>query len=270
MADIRMIAMDMDGTLLNDAGGISPDNVSALLKAQEKGVIIAGASGRFPSNVSLIFKDYGFNGPIVGTNGAEIMNRPLGRMIFTKPMAPAAARAVQEILEEHRAEYFMFSPYLVTTSSPNAIHHTELSFGRRILDEGGVHYAHGPQAVLETLEKVIYKYYVCDNGALPRLREALRLIPGIFLTKSGENNIEIMPEGVDKGTGVRWLARYLGIPMENVMTLGDQDNDLPMLMAAGYGVAMGNAPDAVKEKTRYVTARCDECGVARAVERFAL
>lgn len=270
MADIRLIAMDMDGTLLDGHNGIAPDNLKALNKAQEKGITIAIASGRFPENVAMIVMDYGFSCPIIGINGAEIVASPMGRLLFSHRMDREAALKTRQMLDSFDADYFSFSPKLVATSKVGSYHHSELSYGERIQRAGGVRYEHGPEGITHALSVGISKYYVSDTGNLSQIREALCTIPGILVTKSGEDNIEIMPAGVDKGRGVRELAGSLQIPLENVMTFGDQDNDLPMLTCVGYGVAMGNAPDVVKEKTRYVTARYDECGVARAIERYAL
>ncbi|MBE5786523.1 MAG: HAD-IIB family hydrolase, partial [Clostridiales bacterium] len=134
----------------------------------------------------------------------------------------------------------------------------------------GYGYHHGPEETFRCCQTPVFKFYICDNVPLAPLRQQLQSIPGIALTQSGENNIEVMPIGVDKGTGVRDMARMLGISMDQVMTLGDQENDIPMLMAAGYGVAMGNASDATKKVARYQTEDLDHGGFAKAIRRWAL
>jgi Cof subfamily protein (haloacid dehalogenase superfamily) len=90
----------------------------------------------------------------------------------------------------------------------------------------------------------------------------------VYVSSSEPRNIEIMPLGTSKGAALQIIAERLGIDMKNVMALGDNLNDIEMISYAGYGVAMGNAVDAVKEKADWVTASCDEDGVALAIERI--
>ena len=102
------------------------------------------------------------------------------------------------------------------------------------------------------------------------VRQGLSAVPGIDLTQSWFNNIEIMPAGVDKGRGVRDMAAALGLSMDQVMALGDQDNDIPMFKAAGFGVAMGNAAPELLAAADFVTLSNNEAGFAKAVEKFIL
>ena len=134
----------------------------------------------------------------------------------------------------------------------------------------GIGYVHGPEAAREIVLGPVHKFYICDNVPLAPLRRALREIPGIAVTRSAENNVEVMPRGVDKGSGLKEFAAYLGVPMQQVMALGDHDNDAPMLRAVGFGVAMGNGSERAKKAARFLTADCREGGFARAVERFVL
>ena len=83
-------------------------------------------------------------------------------------------------------------------------------------------------------------------------------------------NIEIMPAGMDKGKGVRDMARAMGVSMDQVMALGDENNDIPMLRAAGFGVAMGNASEETKNAARFITASNAEEGFALALETYVL
>lgn len=102
----------------------------------------------------------------------------------------------------------------------------------------------------------------------PILEEAM---PGKFtIVFSGPTFMEIMPKGVDKGVGIRRLGELYQIPVEQIMSLGDSQNDLAMLKAAGFSVAMGNASEEIKQAAHAVTASNDEDGVAKAVERYVL
>ena len=110
-----------------------------------------------------------------------------------------------------------------------------------------------------------------DLEKLGRVRWALEQgITQSVLTHSGTHNIEIMPAGIDKGSGVAELAEYFHIGLDEVMAIGDQDNDLPMIRLAGWGVAMGNATEDVKSQARLVTLSNAEDGVAYAIRHYAL
>ena len=136
-----------------------------------------------------------------------------------------------------------------------------------------VKYRYGREACLDAVNHPLYKFYIyqTDGGlSLDEIREALSCVPGQSLTQSSAKNIEIMPAHINKGTGLHDLAARLNIPRENILAIGDQLNDLPMLSYAGISVAMGNAAQAVKEAALHVTATNINHGVAEAIQRFCL
>jgi len=136
-----------------------------------------------------------------------------------------------------------------------------------------VKYYYGREACLDAVKHPIYKFYVyhSEGGhSLGEIREALDCVPTHSLTQSSANNIEIMPSNISKGTGLRDLAERLEIEPENILALGDQLNDVPMLEFAGISVAMGNAAQAVKDTAVHLTASNMDDGVAEAIHRFCL
>lgn len=270
---IRLIAVDMDGTLLNDRGHITQATLDVIAAAQAQGIVFAICTGRFFENASILISDAGLRCPIIGVNGAVIGDKPFGKLLREHLMDRKLALEAFHILEEQQALYYVFSPQLVATRYPDDQHHSLRDFGERMTKEGGTRYTYGREACLEAIEGGIYKYYVHSEGdlaALRRHREGLEPLEGIAITQSSELNIELMPLDVDKGSGIRDLAELYGIPMEEVMAIGDQDNDLPMLRAAGWGVAMDNAKPDIKAEADAVTASNNEDGVARAIWRYAL
>lgn len=265
---VRLIAADMDGTLLDDHNKIPERNLRAISAAREKGIVFAIASGRFCENVYLELAEYGLRCPIIGSNGAQIVDENL-RTIRENRMEKRAGIETAEILLSLGNDFFIFATRMVCVSNGDRMHHSEVS-QRDQMRELGITYYRGRDGVMRVVNDHVHKFFVCDNRPLEPVREALKQVGGIDLTQSWVNNIEIMPAGVDKGRGVSDLARILGIPMSQVMALGDEGNDIPMLTAAGYGVAMQNASEAAKSAARFITDTNDQCGFAKAVEEYAL
>lgn len=272
---IRLISVDMDGTFLNPQGGVSEKNLDAVKAAQTAGIIFSIATGRFYENAALVMKDRGLDCPVIASNGGKIAVSPFGEVIAEHMMSKESAMEAFRILEEQRAEYYVFSNGQVASRGLEDRHHSQVEFGdERMLNEADTRFLYGADACLELIDRGIYKFYVHanrDSERLGRIRFALEQgISLSTLTHSGADNIEIMPIGVDKGSGIAELARYLGIGLNEVMTIGDQDNDLPMIRRAGWGVAMGNATDEVKQEARIVTLSNGEDGVSHAIMRYAL
>lgn len=265
---IRLIASDVDGTLLNSRGEISPENLAAIRAAQEAGIVFAIASGRFPENVYVRIRPYGLSCPIIGINGCHITDEHM-QPLFTAAMEQAAAEEVMQVLFDANAEFFLFTTHAICTSHVDLPHHSEVSNPDEI-KALGFSYFHGQQEMKACLNQPVHKFYICEGNPSHPLWHRLNQIPGIALTQSGDNNIEVIPAGVDKARGVYELARHLGISMDQVMTLGDHENDIPMLTAAGYGIAMGNATDNARKAARFITDTNDRHGLAKAIYTYAL
>ena len=265
---VRLIATDIDGTLLDSKGAIPERNLRAIRAAREKGVVFAIATGRFPENAYLKIADFGLRCPIVGSNGARIVDENLNTLSEIR-MDHRAGIETAWILLAFGNDFFIFANRMVCVSNEQKMHHSEVSHGDK-MRELGMAYYRGRDGVLRVVSDHVHKFFVCDNLPLEPVREALQKVPGIDLTQSSATNIEVMPLGVDKGKGVENLAKLLGIPMSQVMTLGDEGNDVSMLRAAGYGVAMGNGSDAAKAAARIVTDSNDGCGFAKAIEEYVL
>lgn len=270
---IGLIAVDMDGTLLDPRGKITPKTIQAIHAAQQAGIVFAICTGRFFANASILLKDAGLDCPVIALNGGQTARRPFGQIVASHPMDRAAALKAFRLLEAEQAWYYIFGEDLVATRYEEDRHHSLLHFGDRMVTEAGITYTYGRQACLDAIDQGLYKYYVHANGDARRLREirhALRDLKGLQLTHSSEQNIEIMPPKVNKGQGIKDLAAHLGIPLSETMAIGDQDNDLPMILAAGWGVAMGNSTPEVLASADAVTGSNTEDGVAQAIERYAL
>lgn len=269
--DIRLIAADMDGTLLNTTGDISAFNLEMIRKAQQAGIIFAACTGRYPENASQIMLNAGLNGPVVSLNGAVVETAPNAGRIHELFLSEKAAREVFSRLEELGEGYHIFGKATVASRRDWPRHISETDADMAAILKRNVRYSYGYDACSAALSRPIFKFFVYYSHGSHSLREiADRLsdIPGTEITQSGTRNLEIMPEGADKGGGLQILAGRLGIIREEVMALGDQFNDLAMIKWAGKGIAMGNAIDEVKQAAFGVTDSNEEDGVGKAIAKY--
>jgi Cof subfamily protein (haloacid dehalogenase superfamily) len=270
---IRLVTVDMDGTLLDDKSKISQRSLDVISRAQSQGIIFSICTGRFFENISILAKDYGIDCPLISLNGGKTALAPFGECITSYKMPLESAQTTFRRLEELDAHYFVFGDGFVAISHPGDMHHSQIDFGSRMEKEANTSYFYGKEACKQGIGRGIYKFYIHakgDSRKLAHIRNNLLDIPDVNLTQSSSSNIEIMPRGVDKGKGVRDLAGYFNIPLDEVMAIGDQDNDLSMLQAAGLSVAMGNATPEVKALADIITLSNAQDGAAEAIERYAL
>lgn len=271
--EVRLIAVDMDGTMLNEHSQVSPRTVRAIQAARSKGIHFAACTGRFPDDASMVMKDAGLEGAVISLNGCVIYDKPFGNILTEHLMVPETARCAVEVLEELGEGYFIFGRNAVYARHKENKHHSETDFIDREEIRQRVRYYHGKEACFDALNQPLYKFYIYHTQGkhdLEVIRAALDCVPDHSLTQSNVNNIEIMPANVSKGTGLHDLAVRLGVARENILALGDQLNDLPMLAYAGISVAMGNAAQAVKDAAIHLTATNVDDGVAEAIHRFCL
>lgn len=266
---VRLIALDIDGTLMTSSGRFHPDNIAAIRLAQNKGIVVAIASGRSPGNIYLMLREYGLECPMIAVNGAQCTDENL-KTFALHPMADRAVHAVTEYLFDHAVPFFMMGDGFICTSDENMRHHSELMYGDR-LPGIGHRFLHGARALEDMASSGrILKLFVPANPRLEEIRQGLRSIEGVELTRSNKDNIEILPHGVDKSVGLRDMADHYAVSPECIMAVGDEENDLPMLMYAPFSVAMRNGADHVKACAAYVTGTNDEGGAGDAIRRIAL
>lgn len=277
MEPIRLIAMDMDGTLLADGGmGIPQENVAALHAAHAAGIELALCSGRIPDDMGFYALDVGVPMHILALNGTCSLDRPLGNITRSEYLAREDAQAIFSMMMDYPVSYGMFSDHELVVSPksmpPEAL---EMIFGKNVLRKGTrtVVYANGDHAE-ELIARGVNKYMIFAEGdpaPLAALQTRMeKELPRVEVSTSWVNNLEVNPKSANKGVALQALAASLNIPMSQVMAIGDNDNDIPMLHAAGVGVAMGNATANAKAAASYETLPNSACGVAAAIRALAL
>ena len=277
MEPIRLIAMDMDGTLLADDGkGILPEDAQALRLAHEAGIHLALCSGRVPDDMSFYARDMDLPMHILALNGTCILDKPMGQIVRSQYIPEYAARGIFRLLQGKPVAYAMFGDHDLIVSPPSmSRQELEIIFGSNILREGTRTVIHcGSEGAGECIRRGMNKMMIFtenDPQPLQEIRSHMeKFFPSVEVSSSWVNNLEVNPLGVNKGSALSALAQMLDIPMTQVMAIGDNDNDIPMLSAAGIGVAMGNATPAARAAADYLTLPNSQCGVSAAIRALAL
>jgi Cof subfamily protein (haloacid dehalogenase superfamily) len=268
MSIIQLIAFDLDGTVFNSTKEVTARTQAAINKALAAGIRIVPATGRQITDIPRIIKDYA-SPFIIANNGAQIYAMPGEKMIFSKTYGTEKVLAVLRELREYRG--VIYGGYGETGALDNKGRGAEMGMVKLFFER---HQWRNviPQADLEGLIKekkdAFIKLVIFFNDPEERQKvfDSFRPRKDLYVTFFESDNIEILPAGISKGAALKFAAEKLSIKMENVMALGDSDNDKEMLVEAGWGVAMGNAHDDVKESAGRVTLGCDEDGAALAIE----
>lgn len=273
MHNIKLIALDLDGTLLNSDKQLTPENRAALEKAAGEGVEIVPATGRFYKGMPEIIRELPFVRYVISINGAQVYDALNGKTVCSSEIPWERAVSVMEHLDTLDTIYDCYqdgwgwmTEEFYNKADRYAAHIHSLEMIKKLrtpvpeLKAYLAEKAHGVQKV-----QAFFKDMELREEVLKSLPDEF---PDLVITTSIVNNIEINSREATKGVALEKLAAYLGIPLESTMAFGDDTNDTTMLEAAGIGVAMGNAYDEVKQSADFVTSDCDENGVAYAINHF--
>lgn len=272
-APIKLVMCDLDGTLLNSRSKVSQATKDAIARAAKHGIKVSIASGRcYPMQLA-IAKEIGVTAPVITANGAQIIDTETDLPVYSNVLPDSLLIKTLSTLRELGVDCSALGYDICMFSIGNDI---RLDFYRACRE-----HAAGlglslipPEFFAEDFSNVIgrhtAKLLVSERTGsdCERAREALSGNEAFDIYYSSPTLLEIMPTGIDKGTGVAKTAEYLGIPTESVAVFGDYDNDLPMFRKAGLPVAMGNALPGVKEQALYVCESNDNDGVARTLDLF--
>ncbi|SDF15041.1 hypothetical protein SAMN04488542_106102 [Fontibacillus panacisegetis] len=264
----KMIVLDLDDTLLRDDRTISPRTKQALMDAQEAGVKVVLASGRPTFAMRHIAQELElekYGSFILSFNGASIINCATNEQLFSSTLSPAT---VHELYNMSKKEQVWIHTYVgddIVTPANNK--YTDIE-----ADITGMPIIETDQFIEAIQEPVVKVLMVEAPEKLVLLEQKLQqqLQGKLNVMRSKPYFLEFTEVGVDKGTSLHHLSQQLGIEQHEVIAIGDSYNDLAMIEFAGLGVAMGNAPDDIKQIANYVTDSNMEDGVAKVVEEFIL
>ncbi len=277
MPNIKLVALDLDGTLFNNESIITQENKAAIRQITDQGIYVVISTGRPFSGLPFEqIKDTGIRYAIT-TNGSSVYEIPTKTCIFEAGMEPAFILPIVDFLQtkDIHIDAFIdgigYSPIRCLEIAkklplPESIKQYVLNTRERVED---FHEFLSTQK--HPIQKMTLNFYRDENDVLVDREAAktyLNANPNILCVCGGYNNLEFTKAGITKGIGLSKLAEHLNIPLSDTMAIGDTENDMAILEAAGLGIAMGNATPEVKALADDITLSNEENGVAAAIYKY--
>ncbi len=261
---IKLIAIDLDGTLLNSQGRVSERNAAAIQAARAQGILVVLATGKSRASATAVIAELNLDTPGVFSQGSMIYNAD-GSLLYTRVMERETAVTTLTFAQTHNLPQIAYCSNGIVTDQDSIYRHMLASQYHEPLPK-----IMGP--LLPRLnELAINKIILCATDNETTLAKLLQAKLGATgeVTQAVPHFVEILPANTSKGDGLRRLLAELAISPENVLALGDGNNDIEMLQLAGIGIAMGNGSAGVKAVATSITADNNHDGVALAIEQFS-
>ena len=271
MGRIRLIGLDLDGTLLNEEKRITEHTLHIMEEAKAQGIYLVPVTGRPHLGIPAVVRELPMIRYVISCNGATIRDVQEDCVLRSKAISPQEGVRLGKVLQEHKASYEILvegqgysEPWvyeaMVARSPKNTFLPRYIKETRKTVSD--------LLTFMETCPGV--EEFFVMGGVQEGLVEALKTVAEIDVVFPALKALELTARGVNKGEALLHLAAHLGIAKEEVLAIGDSGNDVEMLRAAGLSVAMGNATEAVKAMTHAVTDTNEQEGVAKAIARYAL
>jgi Cof subfamily protein (haloacid dehalogenase superfamily) len=263
---IRLIALDLDGTLIGEDLVLRPRVIQTVTRAQAAGAQVTIVTGRMFAAARPFAQKLSIAGPIVCYQGAAIFDVATGVTLRQTPVRGDVTREVLQWANQHGVHAQCYADDKLYVEQINR-------FSKRYTDLARVDPVLVPSLRTTFAERPTIKIVLVDD---PERSEqhlvALRSLLGdrAYLTRSHVDFVEVVDPGVNKGEALAFVAERCGVPLEETLAVGDAWNDVPLLDAAGFGVAMGSAPPELRAHADAVVADVANDGVAEAIETFVL
>ncbi|MGM8213698.1 Cof-type HAD-IIB family hydrolase [Virgibacillus sp. W0430] len=242
--DIKLVALDMDGTLLNNQLEVSPYTKKVIQQAMEKGVHVVLSTGRWLDICYPIAEELNLSTYMITSNGSEIWS------------------ADKKLLQRHLLDASVVDKMCAFAD--------KVGIGTWLVSTEEVYLEGSRPDDLYAHEWLKMAFVSMNDNQIKQVKEELQKYGNLELSNSLPTNIEVNPEGINKASGLAWVCEKIGITMDEIMAVGDSLNDIRMIEEAGIGVAVGNAQEAVKNAADFVTDTNENDGVAKAIEKFVL
>lgn len=282
---IKVIASDMDGTLLNSDIRVASENVKAIEYARSKGIHFVLCTGRMYDDAMGLIHKANLYAPAICMNGAEIRDEH-GKILLKHVIDKDIAKKTFQILSDlgmytelftdigpistnkKQGKEFLIDMYRKMHPEKPVDNITEQIEER--FEAKDIHEIKDANRIFENEEMEILKFisFSPDPEILKRAKKELSVSNELAITSSFSDNIEITNRSAQKGISLQYYVEHLGVSLEETFAIGDNMNDLSMIKMAGYSVAMGNAEPEVKKRAKYQTTTNDEHGVAEAIYKM--
>ena len=272
--NIRIVALDLDGTTFDSAGDLSERNAAALEVAAAAGVHIVVSTGRSYASLPDQIKNVNGIEYAITSNGAHVNRMRTGEQIYSDFLDPGAVEEIAVLKDETGADIEVFI---------NGRAYVDESYYRDVEENGCVYrnaaYVLWSRRPVENVTELMLKnrneieninFIYPTLELLAEAKPKVEAIKNATITSSFPNNIEVGGPDTSKKTALLWLLDTLGLDREQLMCCGDAPNDIAMVELAGIGVAVANAWGGLKDHADYITASNDDDGVALAIEKFVI
>lgn len=269
--DIKWCVFDLDGTLLNKKGELTRATIATVRQVIQAGITVVLATGRSPLFIKKIVAQLGVVCPVISCNGGLIVDIRQDDILFSKTIPDYMVQKIAKYCLQQQAETFVYSYDHIYYSNPSSRtlkyqrYNTEVQASFKI-----------PLREMRSgndlpLGQVI-KFFICnlDEVQASEFEQLFNSQNQLTLVSSAKKALDIMANGVSKGTGLNFMAEKIGMDLAQTAVFGDNFNDISMLQLAGCPIAVGNAEEAVKAVAKYVTGSNDEDGVAQALRKYVL
>lgn len=261
----KLIALDIDGTLLNSARQITPPTKDAIAEARSHEIIVVPCSGRHYSGTRSLALQAGMGDAVICGNGALVTTWS-GEVISAAMLNPQRCKALLRFCEFYHLGCNLYADDILYALKPNSVTSYYENLNMQLPQDAQCKYRFVQDmdaAIEENAEKILkFEIFPVPDEPRKNLLDMLGACADMTAEGNLRTSVELHASGVSKATGLLDAARYYGIPMKQVLAVGDAENDVDMLRAAGLGAAMGNAIDAAKEAADEVIPSNDENGVA--------
>ena len=272
----KMICIDMDGTLLGKRKRISERNKNAIKQAHDKGIEIVVTTGRLYNNAAYFSKLLGVDSPVIAANGAIVIDQKNNEVIYECGIPKDECIKILKILIKYNS-FFQFNTrnmiycnnWITKTATKGYM--TKQHFFEHLQVEYEIVKSQECWINIFNKEEVDKSIVFTPlKSTMIKIKDEINKLNSVDCFASGDHSLEINYKDVSKGNAIKSLLDKYNIKEEELVCIGDNENDISMIKLAGLGIAMGNAISEVKNIADYITDTNKRDGVAKAIEKFIL
>lgn len=256
----KLLAIDMDGTFLNDERNMTQGNLAAVTGAVEAGLKVVICSGRMPSGLKVFLRHMPGNQPLITVNGSMVLDHNNEELLCEPIDRYTMERIICILRSDFEEVYYHFFDKNIACSE--RFEKTIMNYHNRNLNAPRdcrmeLRIVPDSQRYIEDNNASVLKVEILEENQklLGRVRKSLEMLQGVEVVSSGAEGLEVTKKGLNKGNSLEFLAQHYGYSLEECIAVGNDENDIEMIKKAGLGIAVSNAKPIVKSAANYITSR---------------